>query len=55
MLKHAIHRRRTTAELDELFERRIMAWRFAKTQTAIQRAIAAGGQPDAVREESGED
>lgn len=46
-----LHRRRTTAELDELFERRIKAWRFAKTQTAVQKAIAAGGQPDAVREE----
>ncbi|KAG7530694.1 hypothetical protein FFLO_04864 [Filobasidium floriforme] len=44
---------RTPAELDELFERRIKAWRFAKTQTAVQRAIAAGGQPDALREESG--
>ena len=32
--------RRSTAELDELFERRIKAWRFHKTETATQRLVA---------------
>lgn len=27
---------RTYAELDELYERRIPAWRFAKTKTSVQ-------------------
>lgn len=29
---------RTYSELDELFERRIPAWRFSKTQTQAQMA-----------------
>ena len=33
--------RRSAAEVDELFERKIKAWRFAKTQTAKQRAEEA--------------
>lgn len=30
---------RTYQELDELFERRILAWKFAKTKTAHQAGI----------------
>ncbi|KJR83634.1 Hexose transporter [Sporothrix schenckii 1099-18] len=30
---------RSAAELDELFERKINPWRFAKTETAIQRVV----------------
>ncbi|CEN60929.1 hypothetical protein ASPCAL07600 [Aspergillus calidoustus] len=33
---------RSTAELDELFERKIKPWRFHKTTTAAQRNVAAG-------------
>ncbi|KAH7355901.1 general substrate transporter [Pyrenochaeta sp. MPI-SDFR-AT-0127] len=35
---------RSAAELDELFERKIKPWRFAKTDTATQRLIKAQGQ-----------
>ena len=31
--------RRSAAELDELFERKIKAWRFKDTETATQRLI----------------
>ena len=30
---------RSAAELDELFERKIKPWRFAKTETATQRLV----------------
>lgn len=30
---------RSAAELDELFERKIKAWRFHKTETATQRLV----------------
>ncbi|KAH7126472.1 general substrate transporter [Dactylonectria estremocensis] len=33
---------RTSAELDELFERKIRPWRFHKTTTMTQRAVEAG-------------
>ena len=33
--------RRSAAELDELFERKIKPWRFAKTKTATQLAVQA--------------
>lgn len=33
--------RRSVAEIDELFERKIKAWRFAKTETATQRLLKA--------------
>jgi hypothetical protein len=32
--------RRSAAELDELFERKIKPWRFKQTETATQRAVA---------------
>jgi hypothetical protein len=31
--------RRSAAELDELFERKIKPWRFHKTETATQRLV----------------
>lgn len=37
---------RTAAELDELFERKVKAWRFAKTETATQRLIQEGENVD---------
>jgi hypothetical protein len=37
--KLADNPRRSSAELDELFERRIKPWRFHKTQTATQRLV----------------
>ena len=30
---------RSAAELDELFERKVKPWRFAKAQTATQRVV----------------
>ncbi|KAL4863011.1 hypothetical protein BDV12DRAFT_189969 [Aspergillus spectabilis] len=36
--------RRTSAELDELFERKIKPWRFHKTTTATQRTVEAKGE-----------
>ncbi|KAM0545770.1 hypothetical protein ACHAPJ_011194 [Fusarium lateritium] len=33
--------RRTAAEVDELFERKVKPWKFRKTQTTAQRAIVA--------------
>lgn len=32
---------RSNAEIDELFERKIMPWRFHKTETATQRILSA--------------
>ncbi|KAL2851029.1 general substrate transporter [Aspergillus pseudoustus] len=34
---------RTTAELDELFERKIQAWNFGKTETATQQLLRSEG------------
>ena len=31
--------RRSAAELDELFERKVRPWRFHKTKTATQRMV----------------
>lgn len=31
----------SSAELDELFEAKVKPWRFHKTKTALQRAVAA--------------
>jgi hypothetical protein len=36
--------RRSAAELDELFERKIRPWNFSKTETATQRLIRAQGE-----------
>ena len=33
--------RRSSAELDELFERKIKPWRFHKTETATQHLVNA--------------
>lgn len=32
---------RTYGELDELFERKISAWRFSSTQTAVEKTLQA--------------
>lgn len=32
-------KRRTYQELDELFEKRVPAWKFAKTETSHQRGV----------------
>jgi hypothetical protein len=36
---HADSTSRTSAELDELFERKVKPWRFHKTKTALQAAV----------------
>lgn len=33
--------KRTSSELDELFERKVKPWRFHKTETATQKAVRA--------------
>jgi hypothetical protein len=35
---------RSSAELDELFERKVKPWRFHKTTTATQRSVQAKGE-----------
>ena len=37
---------RSAAELDELFERKIKAWRFHKTETATEALLKAEQQHD---------
>jgi hypothetical protein len=44
MIANAVICRRSAAELDELFERKIRPWNFAKTETATQRLIRAQGE-----------
>ena len=45
-------RRRAAAEIDELWERKIPAWRWAKTETVIEQQMHAVVEVDRVKRQT---